>query len=84
MHVLMVTIAMPLDGMIDSIVNPGAADDQARDQAFSFIMDGVAALPPLVARLGKIARHRFDDFDCIPRAAARAINSAQSSIRQGE
>jgi hypothetical protein len=83
-HVLMVTIAMPLDGMIDSIVNPGAADDQTRDQAFAFIMDGVAALPPLVARLGKIARHRFDDFDRIPRAAARARNSAQSSIRQGE
>ncbi len=83
-HVLMVTIAMPLDGMIDSIVNPGAADDQTRDQAFSFIMDGVAALPALVDRLGKIAGHRFDDFDRIPRAAAQARNSAQSSIRQGE
>jgi hypothetical protein len=83
-HVLMVTIAMPLDGVIDSIANPGAAGDQSRDEAFSFMMDGAAALPPLVARLGKIAGHRFDDFDRIPRAAATARNSAQSSTRQGE
>jgi hypothetical protein len=83
-HVLMVTIAMPLDGMIDSIVNPGVANDQARDQAFSFIMEGVAALPPLVVRLGKIAGHHFADFDRIPRAAAQARNAAQSSISQGE
>ena len=82
-HVLMVTIAMPLDGMINSIVNPGAADDQTRDQAFAFIMDGVAALPPLVARLGgrppPIRRFR-------PHSARRRAGqkSAQSSIRQGE
>jgi hypothetical protein len=82
-HVQVVTIAMPLDGVIDSIVNPGAADDQTRDQAFYFLMEGVAALAPLVARLGRIARHRFDDFDRIPRAAP-AGNPAQSSTRQGE
>ena len=69
-HVLMVTIAMPLDGVIDSIINPGGADDEARGQAFSFIMDGVAALPPLVARLGRIAGHRFDDYERIPRPGA--------------
>ncbi|MDB5483556.1 MAG: hypothetical protein JWO83_4609 [Caulobacteraceae bacterium] len=73
-HVMMVTIAMPLDGIIDSIVNPGSADDQTRDEAFSFIIDGLAALPPLVARLGKIARHRFEDFDRIPRGAAPSTN----------
>ncbi len=83
-HVLMVTIAMPLDGMIDSIVNLGATDDQARDQAFSFIIDSVAALPPLVERLGRIARHRFDDFDRIPRGPARTVSPGQSSARQGE
>jgi hypothetical protein len=83
-HVLMVSIAMPLDGVIDSIVHPGGADDRARDQAFSFILDNLADLRPLVARLGVIARHRFDDFDRISRGAMSARAPAQSSTRQGE
>jgi hypothetical protein len=83
-HVLTVSIAMPLDGVIDSIVNPGGADNQTRDQAFFFILDNVARLPTLVARLGKIAGHKFDDFDRIPRGAAALGNPAQSSARQGE
>ena len=83
-HVLMVSIAMPLDGVIDSIVNPGGGDDAARDQAFFFILENVAKIKPLVDRLGRIARHRFDDFDRVPSAGAARTASAQSSARQGE
>ena len=83
-HVLMVSIAMPLDGVIDSIVNPGGGDDATRDQAFFFILENVAKIKPLVDRLGRIARHRFADFDRIPTAGAAGTAPAQSSARQGE
>jgi len=78
-HVVMVSIAMPLDGMIDSIVNPGGGDNETRDQAFFFILENVAKIKPLVDRLGRIARHRFDDFDRIPRATAAAPSPVPSS-----
>jgi hypothetical protein len=72
-HVLMVSVAMPLDGVIDSIVNGGSSDDTMRDRSFSFIMENATKLPALVDRLGTIAHHRFTDFDRIPRDGAAAF-----------
>jgi len=67
-HASMVRIAMPLDGVIDSINNPGDADDEARDRGFHFILESLAPLQALVARLGRIAGHRFEQhYDRIPR-----------------
>ena len=83
-HVLMVSVSMPLDGMIESIADPIGGDDATRDQSFSFIVDSLAALPPLVARLGRIARHSFEDYQRIPPTGAGGTVRAQSSTRHGE
>jgi hypothetical protein len=83
-HVLMVSVAMPLDGVIESIADPIGGDDGTRDQAFSFIVDSLAALPSLVDRLAKIARHSFEDYQRIPPAGAAGASPVQSSTRQGE
>ena len=81
-HVMMVSTAMSLDGIIESAIGSAAGDDDARDQAFAFMVVGLGRMPPLVERLGRIARHRFDDFDRVQRGTAPA--PAQSSARQGE
>lgn len=73
-HVLMVSITMPLDGVIDSIVDRNRVDVQPREQAFSFLLEAVARLPALVARLGRIAGHRFEHYERIPRIGAPPIN----------
>jgi hypothetical protein len=83
-HVLMVSIAMPLDGLIESIVSPVGADDRTRDQGFSFIVDCFPALPPLVTRLGRIARHSFEDYQRIPPAGAGAVPASSPAGPGGE
>ncbi len=67
MHSLIVRIAMPLDGLIDSLATSDGADDEARDNAMGFIRDTLRGLPNLVTRLGGIARHNFNHFDRVTR-----------------
>lgn len=65
MHGLAVRLAMPLDGMLDSFVTQ--TDDGIRDGAMGFIMTSLAQIPALTARLGRVAHHRFDLYDTLPR-----------------
>jgi hypothetical protein len=67
LHALMVRLAMPLDGVIDSFTDAGGSDDQARDLGFEFMVETLGSIPPMVARLGRIAGHRFDHYDRITR-----------------
>jgi hypothetical protein len=71
-HALTLRIAMPLDGLLDSLsgVDPAAAGpggeisgDEARDRGFAFMMSNVDQISALVARLGRISRHSFDHFE---------------------
>jgi hypothetical protein len=62
MHNLALRIAMPLDGLLDSLVAGGESDDVVRDQGFEFMMGNVERIPALVARLGRIARHSFANY----------------------
>src|SRR5271155_3967550 len=63
LHALVVRIAMPLDGVIDSLTDLDASEDEARDLGFEFMVQSLGAVSPIVARLGKIAGHRFDHYD---------------------
>jgi hypothetical protein len=65
LHALMVRIAMPLDGVIDSFGDPNVSDDEARNLGFEFMIESVSAVPGMVARLGRIAGHRFEHYDRI-------------------
>lgn len=63
-HRLAIRLGMPLDGLRDSFSGEGGPpDDDARDRAFSFMMMTADQIPPLVKRLGVVARHSFDHFD---------------------
>ena len=71
-HTLMVRISMPLDGVLDSFLSPATANDEARARGLEFMMANVAALPGIVDRLGRIARHKFErPGDIRPSPAAR-------------
>jgi hypothetical protein len=67
LHALVVRIAMPLDGVIDSFTDPNGAEDETRDLGFEFMIESLSAVPAMVARLGRIAGHRFDHYDNITR-----------------
>ncbi len=71
MHTLMVRIAMPLDGMIDSLATADGGGDE-RDSAMGFIKDTLRGLPSLVTRLGVIARHNFKHYDRVTRPGVQA------------
>src|ERR1700677_2064093 len=43
LHALMVRIAMPLDGVIDSFADPDGSDDEARDVGFDFLIETLDA-----------------------------------------
>jgi hypothetical protein len=70
MHGLAVRLAMPLDGILDSLGPDNQGADAVRDRAFGFLKATLANLPPLVDRLGRLARHRFDYYDAMPRPGA--------------
>ena len=61
---VVVRLAMPLDGLIDP---QGALDAATRDQAFEYLMDCAAEMPPVIARLSRVCGHSFEHFH----AAAR-------------
>jgi hypothetical protein len=61
-HSMMLRIAMPLDGILDSLVVGNPGDTISRDRGMEFMMDNVGKLPDIVARLGRIARHTFDQY----------------------
>jgi hypothetical protein len=67
MHSVAVRLAMPLDGVLDSLLSPDSQDDPTRDQAMDFIQETLERIPALTARLGRIAGHRFDHYDGMPR-----------------
>jgi hypothetical protein len=62
LHRLTVQIAMPLDGIIDSLDQVGPENDRARDQGFEFMMQNCGRIRGLVTRLGRVARHDFHHF----------------------
>lgn len=66
MHRLAIRVAMPLDGLLDSLRDPAGRDDASRDRAFEFMMDSVGQLPALTARLGKVAGVGFEHYDAMP------------------
>jgi hypothetical protein len=68
LHRATVRIAMPLDGILDSLpAVEGDGNDETRDRGFAFMMMNVDMIPALVARLGKLCGHKFDHFDDVPR-----------------
>jgi len=71
MHSLAVRLAMPLDGLIESFTAGAGGDDVVRDRAFAFILELLEQIPPMTARLGRIARVRFDHYDAMPRPGVR-------------
>jgi len=60
-HNVMVRVAMPLDGVLDSIAARDPSET-TREQAFDYLMENVGRLPGLVARLGRLAGHSFDQY----------------------
>ena len=93
LHGLVVRIAMPLEGILDSAAtlaaNPDgpAFDDMraARVQAFDFLMEGAKDIDPIVANFGRIARHPFEAYSpapgSIPRLGANPVST--ESFEQG-
>jgi hypothetical protein len=59
---MMVRIAMPLDGILDSLVVGAPGDNGTRDRGMEFMMNNVTRLPEIVGRLGRIARHTFEHY----------------------
>jgi hypothetical protein len=60
-HSLVVRIAMPLDGVLETYIGPPPETDTGRDQSFAFMMAQVARLPQILIPLGKLARHDFEN-----------------------
>ncbi len=71
MHAMMVRVAMPLDGIIDSLATADRGEDEARDSGMDFLAQTLSGLPGLVTRLGLIANHRFDHYDRVIRPSSR-------------
>ena len=63
LHNLAVRLAMPIDGILDSMRAASDGEDATRDQAFSFVMDLLGRIRPLTERLGPIAGLKFEHFD---------------------
>jgi hypothetical protein len=72
LHALMVRLAMPLDGVLDSLADPSTGEDEARDRGFEFMVETLGAVPAMVARLGKTAGHQFDHYDRITQPGGAA------------
>jgi hypothetical protein len=79
LHRLAVQIVMPLDGIIDSFESSNAEEDAARDQGFAFILENCRRIPNLVTRLGRLAKHDFEHFDGVARAAAPGRQAPEST-----
>jgi hypothetical protein len=62
LHRLTVQIAMPLDGIIDSLDQHGPETEHARDLGFEFMMQNCGKIRALVTRLGCVAGHDFHHF----------------------
>ncbi len=74
-HRLAIQIVMPLDGILDSLKDGGADDDERRQVGFDWLMETSGRIPDLVARLGRIAHHDFAHFA----AAAEAAGGPQTT-----
>ena len=66
-HGLVVRLSLPLDGLLDAIDatragNAGPGFDRTRDQAFGFLMEVRANIPPLVERLGTVAGEKIEAY----------------------
>jgi hypothetical protein len=63
MHNVALRIAMPLDGLMESFLAPeGDARDAERRRVFAFLMENASRIPNLTERLGRIAKHNFEDY----------------------
>ncbi len=71
LHRLAVRLAMPLDGILDTL-DAGGGDNEARDRSFMFLMETLSELPRLVVRLGQVSGASFDHYDSMTRPGAPA------------
>jgi hypothetical protein len=69
-HSMMVRLAMPLDGVLASLEQPDAASPQARDQGVTFLAETLTKLPPLIARISRLAGQEFDRYEDVFRPPA--------------
>jgi hypothetical protein len=62
-HNVALRIIMPLESLTDSFLADGAEPlGLDRRRVFNFMMDQARRIPGLTARLGRIARHSFEDY----------------------
>jgi hypothetical protein len=62
-HNAALRIVMPLDSLLDSfLITDGGLAEADQRRIFGFLMEMAQRLPGLIARLGRIARHNFDDY----------------------
>lgn len=90
LHGLMVRIAMPLEGILDTAAvlaadpdDPALADMRAaRAQGFDFLMETTKAIDPVIADLGRLARHPFEAYSPIsgPTPRTRANPGSDGSV----
>jgi hypothetical protein len=60
-HSLVLRMVMPLDGVLDGAASETVAVETL-DQGFEALMEMAARLPGVIARLGRIARQRFEQY----------------------
>ena len=70
LHRLAVRLAMPVDGILDSLA--AEVDDAVRDRSFEFLLQSLADLAPIVERLGRVAGTSFAHYDAMPRPGVAA------------
>ncbi len=65
LHSLMVRIAMPLDGIIDSLGQEDLVTQGAREQGVEFMAETLTKFPPMIRRLARVAGRDFDTYEGI-------------------
>lgn len=70
LHSLMLRLAMPLDGVIASLNDAAESYPNARDQGMEFLRETLTKISPLLERLGRVARRRFDNYEDVFRPGA--------------
>lgn len=67
LHGIMVRLSIALDGLLSAMDAPDEAERW--DRAFDFLMINADRLTALIARLGVLARHPFEEYAELARAA---------------
>ena len=71
LHRLAVRLAMPVDGILDTLA-VGGVGDEVRDRSFDFLIDTLGDLAPIVERLARVAGASFAHYDAMPRPGTAA------------